>query len=147
MKKGLYILLLVSGIAQAQLDFETRYFTINSESLPAMEVSEEFNFSIKRGPKLFSDLPLPSSKITAQNYWQPVNMMEVIEGEKTFVDTKSQALSLNGIRYGITDASNASGSKLTNFVYKESRGLDMFDPCPPYGICQRCAPFRVSRGY
>jgi hypothetical protein len=129
------------------MDFETRYFTINAESLPAMEISDEYNFSIKKGPKTFADLPLPSSKITAQNYWQSVDMMAVITNEQTFVDTKSQALSLNGIRYGFSDADSAAGKPLTNFVYKEANGLDMFDPCPPFGICSRCAPFRVSRGY
>lgn len=147
MKKGLYILLFVTGLVHAQYDLDTRYFTIDAESLPAMEVSEEYNFSIKKGPKLFSDLPLPTSKITAQNYWQSVNMMEVIEKEKTFVDTKSQALSLNGIRYGFSDSNAERGGKLTNFVYKESNGLSLIDPCPPFGICPRCAPYRVSRGY
>jgi len=146
-KKGLYILLFVSGIAQAQYDIDTRYFTINAESLPAMELSDEFNFSLKKGPKMFSDLALPTSKITAENYWQSVNMMDVIENEKTFVDTKSQALSLNGIRYGLNNTTSAPGKELTNFVYKEANGLDLIDPCPPFGICHRCAPYRISRGF
>jgi hypothetical protein len=147
MKNIFYLFLLVSSIATAQYDFDTRYFKIDAASLPEVQVSDEFDFSLKKGPVLFSDLPLPTSKITSDNYWQAVNMMEVIEIEKTYVDTEAQALSLNGFRVGIGQPLSNSDKKLTNFVYKEANGLDFIDPCPPFGICHRCAPYRMSRGY
>ncbi len=145
MKKiGLFVLFLLPMLASAQYDFETRYFTIKATSLP--EIEDLTTFSVETAPKFFAKVP--TFKMNRENYRQPVNMGEAVLESQNYIES-SLEIDLNS-NYGFAKKGEyVSDGKTTvkNLVYQESRGLDLLSPCPPYGICARCAPFRINRGY
>ena len=135
----------------AQYDFESRYFTITAASLP--EVPELSAFEINFGPK--KDFTIRKitdfNKVTSNNYWEAVDMAAAIEKQEKFKTNNYYNVDALQQKYnafaGNSQYSADGSTKVTNFVYKEQRGLDMLDPCPPFGICPRCAPYRVGRGF
>lgn len=151
MKKQLILWFLFPLSVLAQYDFESRYFTIDAKSLP--EVPELSAFDINFGPKRdFSIRNITDfNKVTSNNYWEAVDMAAAIEKQEKFKTNNNynvEALQQQYYAFGGNAQYNPDGStKVTNFVYKEQRGLDMLDPCPPFGICARCAPYRVGRGF
>ena len=158
MKKQLiFILIILPVLAQAQFDFDSRYFTINAASLPEApklnetvelkKLSEETStsFTLDNTPTFAATLN--SFKINASNYWQPVDMMGALNTVENYVDTTLDVAPLKSQNYGFSGYAADGSTKVKNMVYKEVRGLDLLDPCPPFGICPRCAPYRAARGY
>lgn len=158
MKKLLHFLLfLLPAIVVAQYDFDTRYFTINSQSLPeapqfnnsfqASKTSEDAKgtFSLDATPTFTATLN--SLRISSSNYWEPVDMMNAVSVSKNYVSTRLKIDPLKSRNFGFAVYSSDNSSKVKNTVYAEVRGLDLLDPCPPFGICPRCAPYRFARGY
>ncbi|WP_339831832.1 hypothetical protein [uncultured Altibacter sp.] len=150
MRNVLYLLFLLPFLASAQYDFETRYFTITAESLPEIEDLTTASFSLDNAPVLSTKLK--TFQMNTENYRQPVDMITAIAENENFVQRKVDTAPLLQKEFGFTvtgqgvyPADAASGVK--NIAYKEVRGLDLLDPCPPVGICSRCAPYRVGRGY
>ena len=151
MQKLLYIIAFLPFVGMAQFDFETRYFKMDGASVP--EVPEISAFDVDFGPKRdftlrkFSDF----NKITAENYWQPVDMMAALEGEQQLKRQNNynvEALQQQyNNRLGAKAYAPDGSTKVTNPVYKEQRGLNFVNSCPPFGICPRCAPYRIGRGY
>ena len=134
----------------AQYDFESRYFTISSESLP--DIPELSAFEIDFGTKRdFSIRNITDfNKVTSNNYWEAVDMSAAIEKQEKFKSNSNYNVKALQQKFAVSGNQQypADGStKVTNFVYKEQRGLDMLDSCPPFGICPRCAPYRLGRGY
>ena len=134
----------------AQYDFESRYFTISSESLP--DIPELSAFEIDFGTKRdFSIRNITDfNKVTSNNYWEAVDMSAAIEKQEKFKSNSNYNVKALQQKFAVSGNQqySADGStKVTNFVYKEQRGLDMLDSCPPFGICPRCAPYRLGRGY
>lgn len=158
MKKLIYIVLFIlPTIVVAQYDFDTRYFTINSQSLPeaprfnnSFELSGDSEeakgtFSLDATPTFRATLN--SLRISSSNFWEPVDMMNAVSVSKNYVSTNLKVDPLKTQNFGFTVYSSDKSSKVKNTVYAEVRGLDLLDPCPPYGICPRCAPYRFARGY
>ncbi len=149
MKKILIaILIFFPLILLGQNDFDTRYFTINAKSLPELPQITSSSFTLYKAPVLSQKLP--SFKMTKENFWQPVDMAEAISDSRKFVNSAVNINPINAKEYGLTGYGSYPADKNSapvNIVYKESRGLDLLDPCPPFGICARCAPYRVGRGY
>lgn len=155
------IFFLLPFLAFGQYDFETRYFTINSTSLPEapqFDSTEKFNSllsnpaEVKSGTFTLDKIPtfaatLRSYRINTSNYWQPVDMMGAVSKSKNYTDSSLMIApeELKGLRFTVYTADSAS--KVTNTVYTEVRGLDLLSPCPPHGICPRCAPYRSNRGF
>ena len=49
--------------------------------------------------------------------------------------------------YGNRSYNPDGSTKVKNIAYKDaSRGFLFADSCPPYGVCPRCAPYRIN-GY
>lgn len=150
MKRLSYILLFLPMMLYAQYDFETRYFKIDDNSLSVVpEISSleaKFNAPKNSEIKSLSDF----NKVTANNYWEAVDMSVALEKKENYkkaeFDTKAlqQKFSIYG---GNTQYSADGSTTVVNTVYKEQRGLYLMDSCPPFGICPRCAAFRVGRGY
>ncbi len=154
MKRILLLVLLIPLLASAQYDLETRYFTINAESLPDIDRTTNFldfakptegSFKLDVIPT-FSET-LRSISLNSQNYWEPVDMMAALNSTQTFLDKKLTVSPLNTSVYGFSGYSSDGSTTVKNIVYKEASGLNFLDPCPPFGICPRCAHYRVNRGY
>lgn len=150
MKKLLFLLVFFPLIASAQLDFETNKFRLDFVKLPEIEslmstsLPSESNFSNKYSKKL------PSFKMNKQNYREPVSMYEAMAVNESFVKSDIE-ISLDPKEFGVYGGNSsytADGStKVKNIVYKDaSRGFLFADSCPPYGVCPRCAPYRLN-GY
>lgn len=146
MKKLVYLLLIAPFICFGQFDFETRYFKIDAEALPAMQEITVFNLDYSNSPNFQKKNIKDFNKVTPKNYWQAVDMTDALSEIMSYEETdfnvaqiQSQFSAYNGTRYAADGA-----TKVTNTVYKEQRGLDFLDPCPPFGVCGRCAPFRAG---
>ncbi|GHC58163.1 hypothetical protein SAMN05421855_104144 [Ulvibacter litoralis] len=158
MKKIICIVVfLLPLLASAQFDFDTRYFTINATSLPDVPQINE-DFQVKRSPSekagtfTLENTPtfaatLNAIKISATNYWEPVNMMDAVTVSTNYLDKTLSIAPVDSNRFGFSGYTSDASSKVKNTVYSEVRGLDILDPCPPFGICPRCAPYRFRRGY
>ena len=147
MKKLLLLLLITPALVVAQYDFDTRYFTIKADALP--DVESLANFSLEKGPVFSEKLPT-FNLMTRTNFWQPVDMVGAIGEARKFISSNVAITPLNAKVYGFSGFSgykDDAASGVDNSVYKEVRGLDLLGDCPPYGICARCAPYRVNRGY
>lgn len=158
MKKIICIVLLfIPLVASAQFDFDTRYFTINATSLPDVPLIDE-TFQITKSPQektgtfTLANTPTFSAtrnaiKISSDNYWQPVNMMDAVSISTNYMDKTLSVAPIDSNRFGFSGYTADASSKVKNTVYMEVRGLDVLDACPPFGICPRCAPYRYRRGY
>ena len=150
MKTWWNILLILPLTMLGQYDFDTRYFTIDAESLP--EVPEISSIQLERNSRndfsirTFSDF----NRVTANNYWEAVDMAAALEKKEGFKKSEVSVKALNqkfSVFGGGTQYERDGSTKVKNQVYKEQRGLDLIDPCPPFGICPRCAPYRIGRGF
>jgi len=156
MKNWIFLFFFAPLLCFAQYDFDSRYFTIDENSLPASEAFSGFKkeseiisrFSLDAAPVVV-DEKLPSFKITTNNYRKPVEMAVAINELNSFA-VVSEITPIKAKTYGFTGYSGYSADKssgVTNIVYKEQRGLNFVDACPPFGLCPRCAHYRVGRGY
>jgi len=151
MKYWLYILILFPALVFGQYDFDTRYFSIDIEaSLPEVpEVSMlrlDWKSSAANEIKSLSDF----NKVTAMNYWEAVDMATALEQKESLKKSEISAKTLNqkfSALGGAEQYQRDGSTKIQNQVYREQRGLDFLGPCPPFGICPRCAPYRVGRGF
>jgi len=131
----------------SQNDFSTRYFTINSNSLPQLEELTIYSFKAEAS---FKKIGLNDFQMNVDNYRANVDMVSAIQTEQAYVPANVNVKEIQSEFYGFGGSSNylSDGkTRVTNSVYKEMRGLDLMDPCPPFGICARCAPYRVGRGF
>ena len=140
MKRITYILLLLPLLAMGQYDFETRYFKMNSESLP--NTQELSSFDIDFGEKRsFIKMHISDfNKVTANNYWLPVDMMTALEGESILTASPAVDLpKLNQKEFGFSVSVKGSNSYdgtssygVQNTVYKESRSVFFCGPSGYY---------------
>lgn len=153
-KLFLLIVYLLPALAIAQFDFDSRYFTIDAESLPPVPEasiffsepkSEQGSFDLHDSPSFSGTLN--SNAISTSNYYQPVDMRAVLVEPNKFIDDNYQVGSIQRQQYAFGLYESDASSGVTNIVYKEQRGLGLLEACPPFGICPRCAHYRVGRGY
>ncbi len=135
------IFLLLPLISWSQYDFETRYFTIDETSLPEVNILETF-IEINSNSILTK---LPEFKINNENYQKEVNMGEVLYDSEKFVNSNFEVKTIDTRNFGFSTSQYESdaSSAVKNIVYKPASG----DPCPPFGICAKCAPYRVGKRY
>ena len=136
--------MLFPALAVAQYDFDTRYFTMDATALP--EIESLTTFSLATTSKFSKKLP--TFKMSRENYQQPVNMFEAVTSQQQYVNSELQIM-LDAKEYGSGGYQTDGTTTVTNLAYKEATrgGLDFVSPCPPTGICPRCAPYRVGRGF
>ena len=146
--KTWYIILFCLPISlMSQNDFSTRYFTINSNSLPQLEELTIYSFKAETS---FKKIGLNDFQMNVDNYRANVDMVSAIQNEQAYVPANVNVKEIRSEFFGFGARSSylSDGkTRVTNSVYKEMRGLDLMDPCPPFGICARCAPYRVGRGF
>jgi hypothetical protein len=146
MKKVLFLFLMYPAITMAQLDLESRFFTITYESLPIIEsLTPDASFSLDSAPSLFNT-PIRTFKMNVQNYRESVDMMTAIANKDRFVtrDMNVEALNSKYSGLGGTTQYRVDGATtVVNTVYEESRGLDLFSPYRTNYICESCLPYRL----
>ena len=142
-----FSLFMLPIILLAQNDFDTRYFTINAESLPDVPKIEGFfvaNKDFKEGSYSLAGIPtyantLQSFQINADNYWQPVDIATVLNKKNGYVDTKIDLPSIQQKQFGVifkgtnstTEFSIDSPNGVKNQVYKEQRAFYIYQPGAP----------------
>ncbi|MEM7186846.1 MAG: hypothetical protein AAF466_09320 [Bacteroidota bacterium] len=140
MKRFVFILLFAPLAAFGQFDIETRYFTMDANSLP--DTRELSSFDIDFGEdRSFKKMHITDfNKVTAQNYWQAVDMMSVLEQEQNLVSAPDINLpKLNQKEFGFSVSVNGSNSNngttshgVRNTVYQEARPVFFCSPSPFY---------------
>lgn len=108
--------------------------------------SKEFNFEYTGSYPL---TPLDFGK-KKEVFWEAVDMGEAIAKENIQKNRNAQVRPIKVKSFGFSTAAqyNAdSQTKVKNIVYKDMRGMQLVTPCPPVGMCWRCAPYRNSRFY
>lgn len=81
-------------------------------------------------------------------FWEPVDMSLAVAQENASKNRNANIRPIAVKSFGFSTASQyaADGqTKVTNIVYKDMRGLQLVSPCPPVGLCWRCAPYRNNR--
>ena len=133
--------------AFGQYDFENRYLKLEANTLPAIESISSIGLYNGVGTSYSSKLK--SFQMSAQNYRQPVDMMTAVEGQSSFIKQEYDLSYLQQQFYGFeTEGYQSDGAtRVKNEVYQEMRGLNLVNSCPPTGICARCAPYRLGRGF
>lgn len=149
MRKLLILLLLLPMIASAQLDFESNKFKLDFVSLPEVEsllstsLPSRTDFSNKKSNKL------PSFKMNKNNFREPVSLYDAMAANENYIKSDIK-ITLDPKEYGVYGNSSYTSdgaTKVKNIAYKDAtRGFLFADSCPPYGVCPRCAPYRI-RGY
>lgn len=108
--------------------------------------SDEYNFTYTGSYPL---TPLNFDKKIG-SYWEPVDMMAAISQQNRREQRAVQLRPINVKSYGFSTRSSYSDdgqSKVQNIAYRDMRGLQILDPCPPIGMCWRCAPYRSNRAF
>jgi len=149
MKKVLFYIFLFPLIASAQLDFESNKSKLDFVKLPAIK-------SLLSTPILFDSefsnnklTKLPSFKMNKDNYREPVSMYEAMQASNRYVESDIQ-ISIDPKEFGVFGGNSSytadGATQVKNIAFKEaSRGFLSADSCPPFGICPRCAPYRLYR--
>ncbi len=151
MKKLVFLVLLFPLFSFGQLDFGSFTGKIDLVSLPEIESLGSLSFSDNSGFILKNSNKLPSFKLNKNNYREPVSMLEAMASAENYVESNIQ-ISLDpkslGIYGGSSNYSADGSTKVKNTVYKEANsGFWFAGSCPPYGVCPRCAPYRVGHSF
>lgn len=149
MKKILLLFFLFPLMLSAQLDFESYRGKLNFVELPI--VTTEFQLPLVLKKSASPGNPFSVFRLNRQNFREPVNMMEAMIASEESPKSKLQ-LNIDPREYGVSAGSSSystdGATKVNNSAYREaSRGFFVADACPPFGICPRCAPYRIRNGY
>lgn len=140
MKLLSYILIFLPVLAIGQFDFETRYFTIDSESLADMSELSSLDMEFVMKPSFQKRRISDFTRVTAKNYWQAVDMASVLEKESTKLDYSPINLPmLDQKEFGFSFSVNGSNSfdgtsryGIRNIAYKEMRSIYFCSPSGNY---------------
>jgi len=150
MKKVWLLILLFPFLASAQLDFESYKGKLNFVELPVIQevVSNPF---LDAKPKTTRNnvQKLPSFRLNKNNYREPVSVFDAMVASESYVESDLK-ITIDPREYGVYGGNSSyapdASTKVQNTVYKDaSRGFLFADSCPPYGVCARCAPYRIGR--
>lgn len=149
MKRIWLLILLFPLFASAQLDFESYKGKLNFVELPIIQevVSNPF---LEAKPTTKSSIrKLPSFRLSKNNYREPVSVFDAMTASESYIKSDLK-INIDSREYGVYSGNSGytpdSSTKVNNTVYKDaSRGFLFADSCPPYGICPRCAPYRIGR--
>jgi len=112
---------------------------MDSNALP--EISSLSALTINKSVLLKNTLP--NFSMTSSNYWEPVDMMTAMGKEmptsQNLTDRELKQFGLSNFSLSKKQSNFSSSTKVTNSVYQDAR---IFDTCPPFGVCARCAPYK-----
>lgn len=147
MNRLVLLLLFIPLTALGQYDFENRFLRVDADALPAIEAIS--SIGLYSGPGATYSTRLKTFQMNAQNYRQQVDMMSAVEQQNSFIKREYDLSYLQQQFYGFeSEGYQTDGAtRVKNEVYQEMRGLNMVNSCPPTGICARCAPYRLGRGF
>jgi|SaaInl5LU_22_DNA_1037371.scaffolds.fasta_scaffold03116_4 hypothetical protein len=96
-------------------------------------------------------------KVTAQDFWIAVDMADALSKKNQVQgNAKSQKQWAKNMRWLPGNKKSASGLSLKisgqetpnlygTYATPINGQMRMFDPCPPFGVCARCAPYKLGR--
>lgn len=149
MKITLYLFLIISFVGFGQNDFESRYYTINAESLPDVPqvptLLMELNKNKKTTKGTFTLGASPSYQetkneftINSSNYWQPVDMTQALTSNTVPYDNSQFTVNqLQKKQFGFTISGNGGEttfdfgdgeSRVQNSVYTKQRPFYIEEP-------------------
>jgi hypothetical protein len=155
------LLLLLPVLGAGQNDFESRYFTIAATTqtelpTPALSAFEKKVQTSIYEQSLFSDFT--NQQVTAQNYWQSVDMVATTENRQPNTRVSMERLQ-SGFGIKPTFGYQSDGkTRVRNEVYQDQQFYSpIFDPCRPFyrnnnyrqfnsPIERRSAVFTIGRG-
>jgi len=150
MKKVWLLVLLFPFLASAQLDFESYKGKLNFVELPVIQevVSNPF-LDAKPKNTQNNTQKLPSFRLNKNNYREPVSVFDAMEASESYVKSDIK-INIDPREYGVYGGNSSyipdAATKVENTVYQDAgRGFLFADSCPPYGVCPRCAPYRIGR--
>jgi len=140
MKYLVYLFIFIPIVAIGQFDFETRYFKIDAQSLPEMPEISTLDFDFGATPNFEKKHISDYLKVTAKNYWQPVDMASVLSKESEMTSLPSfNVPTINQREFGFSFSVNGSNSfdgttsyGIKNTVYKEMRSVYFCSPSGNY---------------
>ena len=140
MKLLSFILIFLPTLAIGQFDFETRYFTIDSESLPEIPEISTFDMDFAEAPSFQKKHISDFMKVTAKNYWQAVDMASVLEKESTALNLSPINLPVMdqkefGFSFSVNGSNSFDGTSrygIKNIAYKEMRSIYFCSPSGYY---------------
>lgn len=149
MKKILLLLLFFPLMVSAQLDFETYKGKLNFIELPAVNTLPELPTILERS--VSSSNPFSVFRLNRQNFREPVSMMDAMMAMEQTPQSNLQ-INIDPREYGVLGGSSSytpdGSTQVKNAAYKEaSRGFYVADTCPPFGICPRCAPYKLRNRF
>lgn len=149
MKKWLFFLFLFPLAVSAQLDFESYKGKLNFVELPV--VPDVFDTPVSILKSKTATTRFSNFQLNRQNFREPVNMMEAMIATESFQESSIE-LSIDPREYGVYGGNSSysadSSTRVKNTVYKDAaRGFFVADHCPPFGMCPRCAPYRMGRRF
>lgn len=149
MKKWLFFSFLFPLAVSAQLDFESYKGKLNFVELPV--VPDVFDTPISILKSKTATTRFSNFQLNRHNFREPVNMMEAMIAAESFQETSIE-LSIDPREYGVYGGNSSysadSATKVKNTAYKDAaRGFFVADHCPPFGMCPRCAPYRMGRRF
>lgn len=150
MKKIWLIIVLFPLCATAQLDFESYKGKLNFIDLPVIKEVVTNPFLDANPTKTDNQLrKLPSFRLSKDNFREPVSVFDAMAASENYIKSDLK-VTIDPREYNIYGGNNQyspdGSTKVTNSVYKDAAsGFFYSDSCPPYGICPRCAPYRIGR--
>jgi len=144
------LVLLLGWTALGQADFDTGFISLPAEALTAVPEFNAFEFRFTNTSDYFGVKKITDfNKVTVANFREPVDMAAALQTKASMQKSTFDLSRLqNEFGLGNNEAYTSDGAtRVKNTVYKQQVGLDLMSPCPPNGICSRCAPYRVGRGF
>lgn len=150
MKKWIFIFFLFPLAVSAQLEFESYKGKLNFVELPVVPNVFDSPVSILQSKANTSSSRFSNFQLNRQNFREPVNMMEAMIASESYQDSSIE-LSINPREYGVYGGNSSysadGATRVKNTAYKDAaRGFFVADHCPPFGLCPRCAPYRIGSG-
>ncbi|MEX2349791.1 MAG: hypothetical protein WD554_02835 [Flavobacteriaceae bacterium] len=146
MKFLLYIFSFCFSLTVSSQDFESRFYTIDDNSLPPLLQLDQSNF-VKRFDKVSFT---PTLGISSGNYWKPVSMIDALNQQEAYLNRKNEenqpsitAESLgfqkaikkdSKIQVEINDPYFARRNRVHNSVYRDASLPFFYNPFYQRGV-------------
>lgn len=147
----LFFFVVIGWSAYGQDDFQSIDFVaIPADGLTEVPEFDALQFKFTPTSEFFGIKKISDfNRVTTANFRETVDMASVLQQKASLQNNTFDLSRLqNEFNTGNNRTYTSDGAtRVQNTVYREQVGLDLLSPCPPTGICSRCAPYRIGRGF